>query len=112
MEDCLFCKITRKEIPADVVFESDSFLAFRDINPMAPTHVLVIPKKHVSGVHVADVSDDLQGLLQVAAEIARAEGVETAGYRLVINTGRHGGQSVDHLHVHVLGGRTMSWPPG
>ena len=112
MEDCLFCKIIRKEIPADVVFESDSFLAFRDINPMAPTHVLVIPKRHVAGVHVADSSDDLQGLLQVAAEIARAEGVETAGYRLVINTGRHGGQSVDHLHVHVLGGRTMSWPPG
>jgi histidine triad (HIT) family protein len=112
MEDCLFCKIIRKEIPAEIVFDSDSVLAFRDINAQAPTHILVIPKKHVEGIHAAGSSDDLQGLLLAAVQTARDEGIETAGYRLVINSGRHGGQTVDHLHVHILGGRTMTWPPG
>lgn len=112
MEDCLFCKIVRKEIAAEIVFENETALAFRDINPQAPTHILVIPKKHVSGIHAADSTDDIQGLLLTSAQIARDEGIETAGYRLVINSGRHGGQTVDHLHVHILGGRTMTWPPG
>lgn len=112
MEDCLFCKIIRKEVPADVVFDNDSFLAFRDINAQAPSHILVIPKKHVAGIHEVDEIDDMQGLMQTVAAIAREEGLETAGYRVVINSGRHGGQTVDHLHVHILGGRAMTWPPG
>ena len=112
MEDCLFCKIIRKEIPADVVFDSESFLAFRDINAQAPSHILVIPKKHVAGIQEVDETDDMQGLMQAVAAIARDEGLETAGYRVVINSGRHGGQTVDHLHVHILGGRAMTWPPG
>lgn len=110
--DCLFCKIIAREIPADIVFESDSLLAFRDINPQAPTHILVIPKEHVDGIHAIGDADDMHGLMQAASQIARGEGIETAGYRLVINSGRHGGQTVDHLHVHLLGGRTMTWPPG
>jgi len=112
MEDCLFCKIIGKEITADIVFENEKVLAFRDINAQAPTHILVIPKKHVDGIHAADSSDDIQGILLTAAQIARDEGIETAGYRLVINSGRHGGQTVEHLHLHILGGRTMTWPPG
>jgi histidine triad (HIT) family protein len=99
-------------VPADIVFESDSVLAFRDVSPQAPTHILVIPKRHVEGIHAVDSSDDLQGLMQSVAQVASDEGVETAGYRVVINSGRHGGQTVDHLHVHILGGRTMTWPPG
>jgi histidine triad (HIT) family protein len=112
MEDCLFCKIIRSEIPAEIVLDNESFLAFRDINPQAPSHILVIPKKHVAGIHEVDETDDMQGLMQTVAQIAREEGLETAGYRVVINSGRHGGQTVDHLHVHILGGRAMTWPPG
>lgn len=112
MEDCLFCKIVSGDVPADIVLDNESVIAFRDVNPQAPTHILVIPKKHVNGIHAADSSDDLQGILLAAAQIARDEGIETAGYRLVINSGRHAGQTVAHLHLHILGGRTMTWPPG
>ena len=112
MDDCLFCKIIAKEIPAEIVLENESFLAFRDINAQAPTHILVIPKKHVDGIHAIGDADDMQGIMQAVSQIAREEGIETAGYRVVINSGRHGGQTVDHLHVHMLGGRRMTWPPG
>lgn len=111
--DCLFCKIASGAIPVERVYEDDRVLAFPDINPQAPTHVLVIPKEHIaSHAHAAAEHSDLLGhLLWVVGEIARAKKLHR-GYRLVINTGPDGGQTVDHLHVHLLGGRAMSWPPG
>lgn len=113
-DDCLFCRIVSGDQDADVVAEDDDWLAFRDINPQAPTHVLVIPKRHVGSVDELDDADrDLAGeLLLAARRVARQEGVADEGYRLVTNTGRRAGQSVFHLHVHVLGGRSMKWPPG
>ncbi|MBI4445619.1 MAG: histidine triad nucleotide-binding protein [Acidobacteria bacterium] len=113
MMDCLFCKIVRQEIPARVLKENKHALAFRDINPQAPTHVLVIPKKHVASLEEATPSDAalLGEVLFLASEVARDEKI-TSGYRLVLNTGSGAGQSVFHIHVHVLGGRPLSWPPG
>ena len=110
----IFAKIINREIPADIVYEDDRVLAFRDINAQAPTHVLVIPKKPIARVAGAGPEDrDLLGhLLLTAAEVARQEGLDEPGYRLVINNGDDGGQTVDHLHIHVLGGRRLSWPPG
>lgn len=112
MADCLFCRIARKEIPAQIVAETDDCLAFRDISPQAPTHVLVIPKLHVNSL--TDVVDPLVAgrLVLLAAEVARSLGVSDAGYRVVMNTGDDGGQTVHHLHAHVLAGRAMHWPPG
>lgn len=113
MSDCLFCKIIRREIPAAVVREDDHFLAFRDINPQAPTHILVIPKEHIASLD-ASVSEDaevLGHLLLVAREIAQQEKI-TSGYRVVINNGAGAGQSVFHIHLHLLGGRLLTWPPG
>jgi histidine triad (HIT) family protein len=112
MTDCLFCRIVRKEIPAQIVAETEDCLAFRDISPQAPTHVLVIPKVHVDSM--AELADPLLvGRIAVlAAELARSLGVADAGYRLVINTGDDGGQTVHHLHAHLLAGRPMHWPPG
>ncbi len=113
MTDCLFCRVVAGEVPADVVLETERALAFRDIGPQAPTHVLVVPRDHhadVAAVVVADPS--LMGEVMAAAvAVARQEGL-SGGYRLVANTGDDGGQSVHHLHVHVLGGRRMAWPPG
>ena len=112
--DCLFCKIAAREIPADIVHETDHVVAFRDVNPQAPTHILLIPKEHLQSVAV--VTDDQAGLLaeivQAAAHLARAEGVEESGWRLVTNVGPDAGQSVPHMHFHLLGGRRMEWPPG
>jgi histidine triad (HIT) family protein len=111
--DCLFCGITSGEVPATIVLESARTLAFRDINPQAPIHVLVIPKEHHA--NLATLASDASLLAEVAAqahEVAQAEGVADTGYRVVFNTGGHGGQTVDHVHAHVLGGRPMSWPPG
>lgn len=110
--DCLFCRIVRKEIPATLVHESDDCIAFRDIDPQAPVHILVIPREHAASLN--DVSDPavVGRLSMVAAEIARREGIAESGYRTVINTNRDGGQTVSHLHLHLLGGRRMSWPPG
>jgi histidine triad (HIT) family protein len=110
--DCLFCRIVRREIPATIVHEDDHCVAFRDIGPKAPTHILVIPRQHVSTLD--DVTDPLLigRLMIAAAEIARAEKIVETGYRTVINTNAGGGQTVFHLHVHVLGGRRMTWPPG
>ncbi len=112
MVDCLFCRIVRKEIPAQIVAETDTCLAFRDISPQAPTHVLVIPKEHVDSL--ATLTDPLVAgwMIAMSAEIARALGVVEPGYRVVINTGADGGQTVNHLHAHLLAGRAMHWPPG
>ncbi len=114
VEETIFSKIIRKEIPATIVYESDKVLAFRDIYPKAPVHILVIPKKVISGVSSARPEDkELLGeLLLVAAELATKEGIDKSGYRLVVNDGKDAGQAVDHLHVHILGGREMEWPPG
>ena len=112
--ETIFSKIIRKEIPANIVFESENVLAFRDLNPQAPVHILIIPKKPLQDVAHADQNDQalLGELLLVAAEIAKKEGLHKDGYRLVINTGSKAGQSVFHLHVHLLGGRHFNWPPG
>ena len=114
MNDCLFCKMINGEIAPDVVLETDDVLAFRDINPQAPTHVLVIPKEHVSSINDLDAHHDaLVGRLYLAAkEIAAREGIEAWGYRTVMNCGEGAGQTVFHMHLHVLGGRRMEWPPG
>lgn len=110
--DCLFCRIIRKEIPAAIVAENGHCVAFRDINPQAPTHVLVIPRQHVASLN--DVKDPaiIGQMHQMAVQIARAEGFAEKGYRTVINTNPDAGQTVFHIHLHVLGGRRMTWPPG
>lgn len=113
-DDCLFCRIEAGEVESDVVAEADRWLAFRDVNPQAPTHVLVIPREHVASVEdLADDQRDLAGeLLLAARDVARREGLSEDGYRVVANTHSEAGQSVFHLHLHVLGGRRMRWPPG
>ena len=113
-ESCIFCRITRGELPAALVHEEPDFLAFRDLAPQAPEHTLLIPRKHITSVeHLDDGDGALIGRLVLAArDLARRLGVAEAGYRLVANVGSDGGQSVDHLHIHLLGGRPMSWPPG
>ena len=111
-ESCLFCKIVRQQTPADVVAESEDAVVLRDVNPQAPVHVLIIPKTHVRSLDAAKDSALLGRLLVLAAKVARDEGITEGGYRTVINTNADGGQSVYHLHVHVLGGRRMKWPPG
>ncbi len=113
-EDCLFCKILNGDIPADLVYESDSAIAFRDRNPHAPTHVLVIPRKHIPTINDLDDADrDVVGSLYMAArDIARQEGIADDGYRTVMNCNEGAGQTVFHIHLHVLGGRSLGWPPG
>lgn len=112
--ECLFCKIGAKEVPADIVHATDQVMAFRDVNPKAPTHILIIPREHLASL--AEVSRDHAGLLaemvEAAAHLAKAEGIDRSGWRLVANVGREGGQTVEHLHFHLLGGRAMRWPPG
>jgi histidine triad (HIT) family protein len=114
VEDCLFCRIAAKEQEADIVHASDHIVAFRDINPKAPTHILIIPTEHVESVRA--IKDKHAGLLSeifsTAAHLARAEGIDRSGWRLVTNVGPDAGQSVHHLHFHLLGGRQMQWPPG
>ena len=110
--DCLFCRIVRKEIPATLVLENDDCVAFRDINPQAPTHVLVIPRTHVASLDSAGDEGVLGRVLLTVAEVARQEGIAESGYRTVLNTNAASGQTVFHLHAHVLGGRAMKWPPG
>ncbi|HEY0493964.1 MAG TPA: histidine triad nucleotide-binding protein [Candidatus Dormibacteraeota bacterium] len=113
-EDCLFCKIFAREIPAREVFRDDDVVAFDDIQPVAPTHVLVIPRQHIASVH--DLVEEHHGLVSklitVANKIADDRGVAQDGYRLVFNTGPQAGQSVYHVHLHLLGGRALGWPPG
>jgi histidine triad (HIT) family protein len=115
MADCLFCKIVAGEIPAKIVKRSDTALAFRDIDAKAPVHVLVIPTRHVPAVRDAKGPDGerlLGSLLRFSADVATELGLDGDGYRIVTNTGKNAGQSVDHLHLHVLGGRKLTWPPG
>ncbi len=111
---CLFCRIIRRELPATVVYEDDEVLAFQDIAPKAPVHLLIVPKRHVEGLQVLEDGDvGLVGsLFACLARLARERGVARSGYRAVVNAGADGGQSVFHLHLHLLGGRPMDWPPG
>ena len=111
-ESCLFCRIVRREIPATVIHEDDDTLAFRDIDPKAPTHVLVIPKAHVASLNEATDAAQLGRLMLAAAQIAKAEGIAEDGYRTVVNSGANAGQTVFHVHLHLLGGRRLGWPPG
>lgn len=110
--DCLFCRIVSGEIPARIVDETEDSIAFRDITPQAPVHVLVIPRRHVDSLAAAGDEAELGRLLALAGRVAVSEGIAESGYRVVINTNDDGGQTVHHLHIHVLGGRRMSWPPG
>ena len=113
-DDCIFCKIVAGGIPAAKIFEDERAVVFRDINPQAPTHALVIPREHVASLNEASEDNEalLGHLLLVAARVAREEGLAESGYRTVINTGAGAGQSVFHVHVHLLGGRSLTWPPG
>lgn len=112
--NCLFCSIAQGTIPATVVFEDDDIMAFRDIKPQAPTHILIIPKRHIATINdVSDQDEQLMGqMLLRAKKLAHAEGFSEEGYRLVFNVNSGGGQEVYHIHLHLLGGRQMTWPPG
>lgn len=112
--DCLFCKILAGEIPSETVYSDELVYAFRDINPQAPTHILIIPRKHIGSMNEAAAEDEavLGQLLLTGARIAEQEGIAADGFRYAINTGEHGAQSVHHIHLHVLGGRQLGWPPG
>ncbi len=112
--DCLFCNIAAGKIPSDKVYEDDDLLAFRDIDPKAPTHILVIPKAHITSVNQLDVENSLiiPKAFLLLKNIAKEEGISESGYRIVTNVLKDGGQTVDHLHFHLLGGRSLSWPPG
>jgi histidine triad (HIT) family protein len=114
MTDCLFCKIARREIPATLVYEDERVAAFQDLNPQAPTHILVIPKRHIATLNDLSTEDDqLVGeLVRRAGAIAAERGLSAGGYRTVFNTNRDAGQTVFHIHLHLLGGRVMTWPPG
>ena len=111
-DSCLFCRIVRGEIPAKLVAQDDRCVAFRDVNPQAPTHVLVIPRAHIASLDAASDAEILGRMSLMAAQIARDEGIADGGYRTVINTGRDAGQTVFHIHLHLLAGRQMTWPPG
>ena len=114
MEDCLFCKIVAGEIPAEIVAENEHAIAFRDINPAAPTHFLAIPRRHIESIEAQQDGDAeiMAGVLTLVRDAARATGLIPGGYRVVSNTGPDAGQLVPHLHFHVLGGRELGWPPG
>lgn len=109
---CLFCKIANKEVPADIVYQDDRFLAFKDINPKAPIHLLIIPKKHIHSVNHLKLKDkELMGeMFMVAQKIARESGISSSGYRLILNVGEKAGQTIDHMHLHILGGKVLKWP--
>ena len=111
-DTCLFCRIVRREIPAKVIHEDEHTLAFRDIDPKAPTHVLIIPKQHIATLNDATDATVMGRLLVAAKDIAAAEGIADVGYRMVINCGAGAGQTVFHVHLHLLGGRKLAWPPG
>ncbi len=114
MTDCLFCKLIAGEIPADIVYQDDDVFAFRDIAPQAPTHILVIPKQHIETINDVDESHQaiLGKMLVTTKRLAKEEGLADNGYRLVMNCNQDGGQTVYHIHLHILGGRAMTWPPG
>ena len=112
MTDCLFCKMVAGVIKPDVVYEDESMLAFRDINPQAPVHILIIPKRHIATLNDLDDIPLAGQILQTAAKLAKQEGIAETGYRTVFNCNKNGGQEVYHLHLHLLGDRQMAWPPG
>lgn len=114
MSDCIFCKIVSGDIPSTKIFEDEQVIAFRDINPQAPTHVLVVPKRHIPGVNeLTEANEALVGhVYGVISKLVRELGIDESGYRVVVNSGADGQQSVPHLHFHVLGGRLLAWPPG
>jgi histidine triad (HIT) family protein len=111
---CLFCRIIQREVPASIVYEDDRVLAFNDINPQAPTHVLLIPKRHIGSLNDLEPDDDqiVGELVRRASEIAKERGISASGFRTVFNTNRDAGQTVFHIHLHLVGGRDMAWPPG
>jgi histidine triad (HIT) family protein len=115
-ESCIFCKIVRKEIPANIVYEDEEILAFHDVNPQAPVHILVIPKSHIPSLNEVSANGEnrvlLGKILETIAKIAKEVGIDQSGYRVVNNIGRDGGQTVSHLHFHILGKRSLKWPPG
>jgi histidine triad (HIT) family protein len=110
--DCIFCKIIKKKIPSSIVFEDDKVVAFNDISPQAPVHILVVPKTHVTSVAELKDMDVVSDLFTVMKKLAVEKGIEKTGYRVVVNHGKDAGQAVPHLHFHLLGGRPLSWPPG
>jgi histidine triad (HIT) family protein len=114
MDDCLFCKFIKKELNTQVVYEDAQVLAFRDINPQAPVHILIVPKKHIASINeINDGDAELMGLMMTAArDLAKKEGISEAGFRCVFNTNNAAGQAVKHIHLHLMGGRNFSWPPG
>jgi histidine triad (HIT) family protein len=114
MLDCLFCKIAQKQIPAKIAYEDEFVLAFSDVNPQAPVHLLVIPKHHISTINDLTPADStlIGRMMLTAQQLAGEEGIAESGFRLIMNCNRDGGQTVYHLHLHLLGGRSMSWPPG
>jgi histidine triad (HIT) family protein len=114
MADCLFCKIVNREVPGSIVYEDERLLAFNDINPQAPVHILVVPKRHIESLNELDPADDqiVGELVRRAAVLAGERGIAAGGYRTVFNTNRDAGQSVWHIHLHLLGGRPLKWPPG
>lgn len=114
MSACIFCQIAQRKAPADILYSDDQVVAFRDKYPRAPTHILVIPTKHIASLDEAEPADSLLlgTMLQTARQLARQEHIDRGGYRVVVNTGSHGGQTISHLHLHLLGGRHMNWPPG
>jgi histidine triad (HIT) family protein len=114
MTDCLFCKIVNREIPGSIVFEDERLLAFNDINPQAPTHILIVPKRHIASLNDLTAEDDqvIGELVRRAAALAAERGISAGGFRTVFNTNRDAGQTVFHVHLHLLGGRSMRWPPG
>lgn len=114
MSDCLFCGIIQGEVKGNIVYQDPSTVAFRDVRPQAPVHILIVPRKHVATVlDLGDVDRDLVGhIFQVAARLAKDEGISESGFRVVVNCGRQAGQTVYHLHFHLLGGRDLGWPPG
>ena len=114
MPECIFCRIAKREIPSEIVLETEELVGFRDTNPQAPTHILLIPKRHIPKLLNLEASDDglIGRILRAANELARREGIAERGFRIVANCNREAGQSVDHIHFHLLGGRPMAWPPG
>ena len=114
MKDCLFCKVIAREVPSSIVYEDDRVLAFNDINPQAPTHVLVVPKRHIASLNDLTPEDDqiIGEIVRRAAAIAGEKGIAISGFRTVFNTNRGAGQTVFHIHLHLIGGRSLHWPPG
>lgn len=114
MNDCLFCKIIERKLPSKIVFEDENLVAFEDVNPQAPVHILLVPRRHIESVNgVEEIDRELMGhLFWISRKLAQERGVAASGYRLVVNSGASAGQSVFHIHVHLVGGRAFGWPPG